>query len=578
MLILTTLKGIVASSGIAFGKAYILSNPDLSIPTYSISSVSDEIRRLQVALRKSRHEIEAIRAQVAKQQGEQNAAIFDSHLLMLDDPYYIGAIEQMMQDEKVNVEVALTKVTNLIISTFKQLNNLYIRERVKDIQDVVDRVLANLLGKSLPNISLIKEHSIIVAPELKPSETVQIDRRFVKGFVTDFGGKTAHSAIMARALNLSAIVGTKEATSIIKHGDELIVDAISGKVFINPTEDILAKYKVKQSRFARKKEQLSLFKNRATKTKDRETLQIHANINSIDSLNQAIEKGIDGVGLFRTEFLYMESANFPTEGDQFNLYRMALQTMGDKPVVIRTLDIGGDKHLPYMSTREEANPFLGLRSIRYSLKEKDIFKTQLRAMLRASSYGNLKIMFPMITTMEELIAAKRMVQETKQELQKEDVSVNNTIEIGMMIETPAAVLLADLFIDEVDFFSIGTNDLIQYTFAIDRMNEHVSHLYEPLHPAILRQIKMIVDIANSKKRWVKVCGEMANDKWAIPLLIGLGVTSFSMDSNAILLARKQIHSLSKYQLQTIAHKALIADSATTVRQLLIDNNIVNEEQ
>lgn len=578
MIVLASLKGIVASSGIAFGKAYKLAIPDLSYDTYAITSVDKEMNRLYDAVQKSREEIKSIRTQIAQHQGEENAAIFDSHLLMLDDPYYMGAIEQIVQDEKINVECALAKVTELLISTFKQLNNLYIRERINDIQDVVDRVLANLLGKSLPNISLIKERSIIVATDLKPSETVQIDQRFVQGFVTDYGGKTTHSAIIAKSLNLSAVVGTGDATTLINNGDELIVDAINGLVFINPSDHILSTYKNRQQHLNDVNNQLATYKNRQTETSDHYPLEIHANINSIKSLEQAKQKGIDGIGLFRTEFLFMESTNLPTELKQFNIYKSVLKKMKSKPVVIRTLDIGGDKQLPYYSLPEENNPFLGLRSIRFTLKEKTIFETQLRALLRASPYGNLKIMFPMITTIEELRAAKQLFYQAKIQLERENIPVSNDIEIGMMIETPAAAMLADIFIHEVDFFSIGTNDLIQYTFAIDRMNENVSHLYEPLHPAILRQINTIIDVAKQYGKWVKICGEMANDERAIPLLIGLGLTSFSMDSSAILRARKQIYSLSKKKMQHIAEKSLRAKGAQEVIQLLIENQILEQDK
>lgn len=571
---MSSIKGISASEGIAFGTAYKLSIPDLTFEEYNIEHTHKEMDRLQDAVEQARVEITTIRNQVKNNQGEEHATIFDSHLLMLDDPYYMGTIEEIVTDEKVNVESALVRVTELLVTTFKQLNNLYIRERITDIQDVVDRILAHLLGKSLPNISLVKNKSIIVAPELKPSETVQIDRRHVQGFITDNGGETSHAAILARSLELSAIVGAKKASQKIKDGDYLIVDGLNGMIHINPSKQTIKKYKQKKQIFSATKFRLTTFKRRRTITRDNKQIEIHANINSSQDVERAIRNGIDGIGLYRSEFIYMKETNYPSEEKQYNMYRRVLQKMNGKPVVVRTLDIGGDKQLPYATLEEEANPFLGLRSIRFTLKEKELFETQLRALLRASTHGTLKIMFPMITTFSELQAAKEIVEKVKQDLQQQEIPIDEHIEIGMMIETPAAAVLADLFIDEVDFFSIGTNDLIQYTFAIDRMNENVAHLYEPIHPAILRLIKSVIDVAHANQKWVKVCGEMAGDKRAIPLLIGLGLQSFSMDPSHILSARKQINYLSDEQLQPIAQEAIQARSAEEVNQLLIDHEII----
>ncbi|HLS22393.1 MAG TPA: phosphoenolpyruvate--protein phosphotransferase [Pseudogracilibacillus sp.] len=570
-----SIKGITAARGIAFGTAYKLATPNLTFETRTIKSVQAEMERLQDAISKSREEIKQIRKQVKENQGEDNAMIFDSHLLMLDDPYYMETIEQIVTEEKINVESAVVRVTDLLLSTFKQLNNLYIRERITDIQDVVDRVLANLLGKSLPNISLIQdEASIIVAPELKPSETVQIDCRYVQGFVTDFGGKTSHAAIIARSLELSAIVGAKKAMTTIEHGDELIVDGINGLVHINPTAELTEQYREKQRRLNAKRFRLTTFKRRRTVTRDNQRIEIHANINSEGDIERAVRNGIDGIGLFRSEFIFMNEVNFPSEETQYTMYKRALLKMNGRPVVVRTLDIGGDKQLPYYTMPEETNPFLGLRSIRFTLEEKELFKTQLRALLRASVHGNLKIMFPMITTFQELQAAKSLLEEVKQSLKEEQIPFNDEIEIGMMIETPATALLADLFIKEVDFFSIGTNDLIQYTFATDRMNERVAHLYEPLHPAILRITKQVIDVAKAHGKWVKICGEMASDERALPLLIGFGLTSLSMDPGNILNARKQINYLTYKQLKSIAEKAIQVKDAKEVEKLLVTHRII----
>ncbi len=572
-----SIKGITAAKGIAFGTAYKLATPNLSFDTRRIDCVEAEMERLQDAIEKSRKEITQIRKQVEENQGVDNARIFDSHLLMLEDPYYMETIAEIVNEEKVNVESAMVRVTELMLSTFKQLNNLYIRERITDIQDVADRVLANLLGKSLPNISLIQnEASIIVASDLKPSETVQIDRRYVQGFVTDNGGETSHAAIIARSLELSAVVGAKEAMTSIEHGDELIVDGINGLVHINPTNELREQYRKKQRTLHAKRFRLTTFKRRRTITRDNQQIEIHANINSEGDIERAVRNGIDGIGLFRSEFVFMNAANFPSEEEQYTKYKRALLKMNGRPVVFRTLDIGGDKQLPYYTMPEETNPFLGLRSIRFTLEEKGLFKTQLRALLRASVHGNLKLMFPMITTFEELAEAKHLLEEAKQSLREEGIPFNEDIEIGMMIETPATALLADLFIKEVDFFSIGTNDLIQYTFAIDRMNEQVAHLYEPLHPAILRIIKQVIDVAQEHGKWVKVCGEMANDERAVPLLIGFGLTSFSMDPSYILSVRKQINYLTYRQLKSIAEKALQLKDEKEVLDLLKTHRILKD--
>lgn len=572
---MASLRGTVASKGIAFGHAYKLSIPDLSFEQRTITRVEEEMNRLQQAVRKAREEIKLIRQQVAKKQGEEHASIFDSHLLMLDDPYYMGTIEEIVAKERVNVESALVKVTELLISTFKQLNNLYIRERISDIQDVVDRILAHLLGKSLPNISLIQQETIIVAPDLKPSETVQIDKDYVQGFVTENGGKTSHAAIIARSMEISAIVGAKGATEKIKHGDYLIIDGINGIVIVNPCAKTIETYKKRKKLLHASSKQLTSFKNIMTKTVDHRMVDLHANINHINDVERALENGSDGIGLFRSEYLFMESSRFPTEEEQFTVYTNVLQQMYDKPVVIRTLDIGGDKQLPYYSLPKETNPFLGMRSIRFTLKEKALFLTQLRALLRASPYGDLKIMFPMIATLDELREAKTLLEQVKTDLKKEKIPFNDNIEIGIMIETPAAAFASDIFADEVDFFSIGTNDLIQYTFAIDRMNENVSHLYDPLHPAILRLMKHVLMTAERHGKWVKVCGEMASDERAIPILIGLGLTSFSMDPSAILSVRRLVNTLSQEKMKAIAKEALKRKTSKEVEQLLIEYRLID---
>lgn len=563
-----SLTGIAASSGIAFGKAYKLVAPDLSIKKEQINDTDQEINKLQVTLNAVRNELQCLRKKVASEQGEENAAIFDAHLLMVDDIELISAIEKKINDEHINVESAVKEVKDSFVALFEQMENEYMRERATDVQDVTNRVLAHLLGQTLPNLSSIEEKSIIIATDLTPSETAQINTQYVQGFVTDYGGKTSHSAIIARALEIPAIVGTKHATTLIEHGDEIIVDGKNGKVFINPPESVRLDYEKQLDALKVRKKQLALLRDVPTVTRDGVPLELAANIGSPHDLEQVHANGAEGIGLYRTEFLYMEETNFPTEEQQFTAYKAVLEHMGEKPVVVRTLDIGGDKHLPYWQRPEEMNPFLGLRAIRLMLKETDIFRTQLRALLRASVYGNLKIMFPMIATLEEFKAAKQVLLEEKQRLLAEGFAVADKVEIGMMVEIPSTAVIADVFASEVDFFSIGTNDLIQYTFAADRMNEDVAHLYQPLHPAILRLIKSVIDAAHAQDKWVGMCGEMAGDLHAIPLLVGLGLDEFSMSATSILSARDQIQHLTKKDLASLANEALTLQTAQEVFSLV----------
>lgn len=568
MINLPKLTGVVASKGIAFGKAYILSSPDLTFERRIIKHPHKEMERLNRAILKAEKEIKKIRLQVAQEQGEEHATIFDAHLLMLKDDDYIRTVEQKIVTKALNAESALVEVTDVLTSTFKQLNNLYIRERITDIRDVVDRVLAHLLDIPLPNIRLIDEQTIIVADELKPSETIAMNQMFVKGFVTENGSKTSHATIIARSLNISALVGVEQATKIIEHNDELIIDAIAGKVIINPDNQVKKQYLQKLNQLNDSQIQLTPYKYKETKTKDGRKLHLAANISSFKDVDVAKENNVDGVGLVRTEFLFMDDRSMLTEERQFLTYKNILQKMKNKPVVARTLDIGGDKQLVHTNMYKEDNPLLGLRSIRFALKNKKLFQTQLRALLRASVYGKLKIMFPMITTIEELIEAKKLLEKEKLKLQQEKIPVSENIPIGMMIETPSSALLSDLLIQEVDFLSVGTNDLIQYTFAIDRTNEHVAHLYEPLHPAILRLIKQVIDVGRNNNKIVKVCGELSQDEQALPLLIGLGLETFSMNPAAILRIRKQISRLTVDACKTVAKQALVMNSAKDVKQLL----------
>lgn len=548
--------GIAASSGIAIAKAYCLKNPELKIEKLVVKDVNEEIKRLNVSLEKSKQELVVIKELTQKQLGEEKAEIFSAHLLVLNDPELITLVEDKVKNDLVNAEFALQEVATMFITMFETMENEYMRERASDIRDVTNRVLARLLGVTIANPSMINEEVIVIAEDLTPSDTAQLNRKFVKGFTTDIGGRTSHSAIMARSMEIPAVVGTKGISVTVKTGDVIIIDGIDGKVIINPSEEELTTYQEKKEQFNQKQKERSKLINEKTITKDGYQVELAANIGTPADLKGVRNNGSEGIGLYRTEFLYMGRTELPTEDEQFNAYKTVLEGMEGKPVVVRTLDIGGDKELPYLDLPKELNPFLGFRAIRLCLERKDIFKVQLRALLKASVYGNLKIMFPMIATLEEFRQAKALLEEEKNKLIEEGISVSDKIELGIMVEIPSTAVMADLFAKEVDFFSIGTNDLIQYTMASDRMNEQVSYLYQPYNPAILRLIKMVIDAAHKEGKWAGMCGEMAGDEIAIPLLIGLGLDEFSMSPTSILQARNQIRNLSKIDVNEVVDKAL----------------------
>lgn len=562
-----SLEGIAASSGIAFGKAYKLIEPDLSFEKKTVENSELEITKLHNSLKKAKDELSQIRDKVSELQGEENARIFDAHLLVLQDPDLLSAIREKINSEKINAASALYEVTASFINMFEQMENEYMRERSADIKDVTKRVLAHLLGKTLPNPGLITEETILITKDLTPSDTAQINKKYVKGFIADIGGRTSHSAIMARSMELPAIVGTKEASLKIKNGDNIIIDGMSGKIFVNPSKKIQEEYKNRQEKLDVQRAEWAVLKDEPTVTKDNYKVELAANIGSPKDIEQVKANGSEGIGLYRTEFLYMERTSLPSEEEQFEAYKTVLEEMSGKPVIVRTLDIGGDKQLSYWHMPKEINPFLGLRAIRFTLEETTIFRTQLRALLRASHFGNLKIMFPMIATLDEFHEAKQILIEEKQKLQSENVPIAK-IEVGIMVETPATALVIDQFAKEVDFFSIGTNDLIQYTFAADRMNEHVSYLYQPYHPAILRLVKMVIDAAHAEGKWVGMCGEMAGDRKAIPLLLGLGLDEFSMSASSILPARSQLKKISKKDMEPLAEKALLMKTTDEVLELV----------
>ncbi|WP_316568337.1 phosphoenolpyruvate--protein phosphotransferase [Neobacillus sp. YIM B06451] len=559
------LQGIAASNGIAIAKAYRLIEPDLSFSRESIDNPDAEIEKFRAAVEQSKAELAQIRDKARVDLGEDKAAIFEAHLLVLSDPELISPIEDRISGEKVNAETALNETAGMFISMFEDMDNEYMKERAADIRDVTKRVLARMLGVQLPNPSMIAEEVIIVAEDLTPSDTAQLNRQFVKGFTTDIGGRTSHSAIMARSMEIPAVVGTRTSTEEIRNGDLVIVDGLKGEVHINPTPELVQAYEQVKADYEAQKADWAKLINEKTVTADGHEVEIGANIGTPKDLKGALENGAEAIGLFRTEFLYMGREQMPTEDEQFEAYKAVLEGMEGKPVVVRTLDIGGDKELPYLNLPKEMNPFLGYRAIRLCLDQDGIFRTQLRALLRASSYGNLKIMFPMIATLDEFRKAKEILEEEKSKLTEEGVTVSDRIEVGIMVEIPSTAILADQFAKEVDFFSIGTNDLIQYTMAADRMNERVSYLYQPYNPAILRLVKMVIDAAHAEGKWAGMCGEMAGDVTAIPLLVGLGLDEFSMSASSILRARSLMKKLSKSDMEELAQKAL---SMGTVEEVI----------
>ena len=571
------LKGIAASDGVAVAKAYLLVQPDLSFETVTVEDISAEEARLDAALAASQDELSVIREKAVESLGEEAAAVFDAHLMVLADPEMTGQIKETIRAKQVNAEAALTEVTNMFIAIFESMDdNPYMQERAADIRDVTKRVLANLLGKKLPNPATIDEESIIVAHDLTPSDTAQLNKKFVKAFVTDIGGRTSHSAIMARTLEIAAVLGTNNITELVKDGDILAVSGITGEVVINPTEEQIAQFKAAGEAYAKQKAEWAQLKDAPTVTADGKHFELAANIGTPKDVEGVNDNGAEAVGLYRTEFLYMDSQDFPTEEDQYEAYKAVLEGMNGKPVVVRTMDIGGDKELPYFDLPKEMNPFLGYRALRISISEtgNQMFRTQLRALLRASVHGKLRIMFPMVALLTEFRTAKGILEEEKAKLVAEGVAVADDIEVGIMIEIPAAAMLADQFAKEVDFFSIGTNDLIQYTMAADRMNEQVSYLYQPYNPSILRLINNVIKAAHAEGKWAGMCGEMAGDQTAVPLLVGMGLDEFSMSATSILRTRSLMKKLDTAKMEEYANRAL-TECSTMEEVLELSKKYVN---
>lgn len=567
------IKGIAASDGVAIAKAYLLVEPDLTFDkNEKVTDVEGEVAKFNSAIEASKVELTKIRNNAEVQLGADKAAIFDAHLLVLDDPELIQPIQDKIKNENANAATALTDVTTQFVTIFESMDNDYMKERAADIRDVSKRVLSHILGVELPNPSMIDESVVIVGNDLTPSDTAQLNKEFVQGFATNIGGRTSHSAIMSRSLEIPAIVGTKSITQEVKQGDMIIVDGLNGDVIVNPTEDELIAYQDKRERYFADKKELQKLRDADTVTVDGVHAELAANIGTPNDLPGVIENGAQGIGLYRTEFLYMGRDQMPTEEEQFEAYKEVLEAMNGKRVVVRTLDIGGDKELSYLNLPEEMNPFLGYRAIRLCLAQQDIFRPQLRALLRASVYGKLNIMFPMVATINEFREAKAILLEEKENLKNEGHDISDDIELGIMVEIPATAALADVFAKEVDFFSIGTNDLIQYTLAADRMSERVSYLYQPYNPSILRLVKQVIEASHKEGKWTGMCGEMAGDETAIPLLLGLGLDEFSMSATSILKARRQINGLSKNEMTELANRAV--DCATQEEVIELVNNYV----
>lgn len=537
-------KGIAASDGIGIAPAYLLVDPDLSYDKVKVDDTAAEYARVEQAFQDSIEELTQIKENAKDRLGEEELGVFDAHIAILSDPEMLGQIKDDIENNHTGAEEAVDKVTTAFADMLAAMtDNAYMQERAADVKDVAKRAMSHLLGKQLPNIAGINSPVVIVAHEITPSDTSQMDAKFVKGIVTDLGGRTSHAAIMSRTLRIPAIVGSNEVTTSVEHGQMMIVDGLNGDAIIDPSDDQVKEYEAKAEAFEAERAEWAKLVDAPSVSKDGKEFEIAANIGTPDDMEDAVKQGADGVGLFRSEFLYMDNDHMPSEDEQFEAYKKAVVGMNGKPVVVRTMDIGGDKPLDYMPLPKEENPFLGYRAIRICLDRPELFKTQLRALVRASEFGPVSIMFPMIATVAELRQAKAIFDEAKAEVQKDHPGLGDDVKIGMMIEIPLAALNAAQLAKEVDFFSIGTNDLIQYSFAADRGNEAVSYLYQPLNPAFLSLVKHVITSAHENGAKAAMCGEMAGDEMALPLLMGMGLDEYSMSATSILRTRSMMKKL-----------------------------------
>lgn len=559
-------KGTGASPGVALGKALVIEHSELNIEKKNIENVETEVEKLQAAVEESKKELEKVKERAKVELGEHEAEIFEAHLLVLQDPELIDQTIAKIRDEKVNADFALNEVKEMFVSIFESMDNEYMRERAADIKDVTNRVLRHILGIKVVDLSALSEEVILIAHDLTPSDTATMNKKMVLGFLTNIGGRTSHTAIMARTLEIAAVVGLSDVTENVKDGDFIVFNGETGQVIVNPDEKIINEYRDLKAKFDEEKEALKQLIGKTSITLDGRHVELAGNIGSPNDLEGLIKNDAEGVGLYRTEFLYMDKEDdFPSEEEQYEAYKAVLEGMNGKPIVIRTLDIGGDKELKYFKMDEEMNPFLGYRAIRLCLDRTDIFKTQLRALYRASVHGKLRIMFPMISSLEELLKSKEIIKEVLAEMDAEGMEYSKEVEVGMMIEIPSAAVISDILAKHVDFFSIGTNDLIQYTCAVDRMNQKISYLYNQFNPAVLRLIKMVIDNAHKEGKWVGMCGEAAGDQRMIPILLGMGLDEFSMSPISILPARKFITSVNYEDMKKFANEVLTMGTAEEIK-------------